>query len=963
MKARVPLPIAVLAVFAFSLMNPSPAGAQTPGLVAAYAFDEGSGTTVADASGNNNNGTITAATWTTAGKFGNALAFNGTSARVTVPNAASLQLTTGMTLEAWVFPTGSLTSWRSVVDKTVDGYYLMASTDQSNRPGVGGTWTGGNQNVAAPTVLTINTWTHLAATFDGATVRLFVNGVQVASQAQTTPLATTPGTLQMGANSYGEFFAGRIDEVRIYNRALSATEIQTDMNTSIAPSAPDTTAPSAPTTLTATAASASQINLAWSASTDNVGVTGYRVERCQGAGCTTFAQVSAPTATSFNDTGLAAGTSYSYQVRATDAAGNLSAYSSVASATTQTPDTTAPTAPTGLSATAASSAQINLAWTASTDNVGVTGYRVERCQGAGCTTFAQIAAPTTTSFNNTGLTAGTSYSYQVRAADAAGNLSAYSSVASATTSGADNAGVFTHRNDNFRTGQNPNETVLAPANVTPATFGKLFACAVDGEVYAQPLYVANFAIAGGTHNVVFVATQNDSVFAFDADASPCVQYWQKSFLGTGVTTVPPGDTGETGDINTQIGITGTPVIDPATGTLYVVAKTKETAGTGCSDTSPCYFQRLHALDLATGNEKFNGPANISSAITVPGSGDRDSTCPAPPGSVAFCPLRESQRPGLLLLNGKVYVAWASHGDITPYHGWVIGYAAADLAQAPVVFNTTPDGGLGGIWMSGTGPAADADGNIYLITGNGTFDTAAPRTNYGDSFIRLSPASGLSVADFFTPANQSNLNDGDLDLGSGGAIVLPDSAGSPAHPHLLIGGDKQGVLYVIDRDNMTGFNPDGDQILQTVPITAGPACTICRIFSTPAFWEGKLYVVAVRDVLKQYTVANGVLSALPALQAGDTFGFPGATPAISSNGAANGIVWALDTSNNGTHGSVSGPAILFAYDATNLNKLYSSPASGAEAAGNAVKFTVPTVANGKVYVGTQTELSVFGLLPN
>ncbi|TMH84192.1 MAG: pyrrolo-quinoline quinone [Betaproteobacteria bacterium] len=488
---------------------------------------------------------------------------------------------------------------------------------------------------------------------------------------------------------------------------------------------------------------------------------------------------------------------------------------------------------------------------------------------------------------------------------------------------------------------------------------------MDGEVYAQPLYVANYLIQGGTHNVVFVATQNDSVYAFDADANPCVQYWQKSFLGTGVTTVPPGDTGETGDINTQIGITGTPVIDPATGTLYVVAKTKETAGTGCSDNSPCYFQRLHALDLATGGEKFNGPANISSAITVPGSGDRDSTCPAPPGSVAFCPLRESQRPGLLLLNGKVYVAWASHGDITPYHGWVIGYAAADLAQAPVVFNTTPDGGLGGIWMSGTGPAADADGNIYLITGNGTFDTAAPRTNYGDSFIRLSPASGLSVADFFTPANQSNLNDGDLDLGSGGAIVLPDSAGSAAHPHLLIGGDKQGVLYVIDRDNMTGFNADGDQILQTVPISAGPACITCRIFSTPAFWEGKLYVVANRDVLKQYTLANGVLSALPALQAGDVFGFPGATPAISSNGATNGIVWALDTSNNGTpNGSgSSAPAILFAYDATSLNKLYSSPASGAEAAGNAVKFTVPTVANGKVYVGTQTELSVFGLLPN
>ena len=489
--------------------------------------------------------------------------------------------------------------------------------------------------------------------------------------------------------------------------------------------------------------------------------------------------------------------------------------------------------------------------------------------------------------------------------------------------------------------------------MTDSTFGKLFACAVDGEVYAQPLYVANFAIAGGTHNVVLVATMNDSVYAFDADASSCVPYWQKSFLGTGVTPVPPADTGEDGDINTIIGITGTPVIDPATGTLYVVAKTKEPTG---------YFQRLHALDLATGSEKFNGPADISSAITVPGSGDTgEATCPGSAGNVPFCPLRENQRPGLLLLNGTVYVAWASHGDIQPYHGWVIGYDAADLTQAPIVFNTTPNGGLGGIWMTGTGPAADADGNIYVITGNGTFDTMGTRTNYGDSFIKLRTAGGgLSVGDFFTPANQSFLDSNDFDVGSGGAIVV-DSAG--AHPHLVIGGDKQGVLYVIDRDNMTGFNPDGDQILQTVPITAGPACTICRIFSTPAFWEGKLYVVAVRDVLKQYTVANGVLSALPALQASDTFGFPGATPAISSNGAANGIVWALDTSNNGTHGSVSGPAILFAYDATNLNKLYSSPASGAEAAGNAVKFTVPTVANGKVYVGTQTELSVFGLLPN
>src|SRR5256884_7281583 len=226
MKARVPLPIAVLALFAFFLMNPSPAGAQTPGLVAAYAFSEGSGTTVADASGNNNNGTISAATWTTAGRFGNALVFDGSSARVTIPSAASLQLTTAMTVEAWVFPTGSLTSWRSVVDKTVDGYYLMASSDPNNRPSVGGTWTGGNQNTAAPSGLALNAWTHLAASFDGATVRLYVNGAQGASQAQTTPLAATNGTLQIGADSYGEFFAGRIDDVRIYNPALPQADVQ-----------------------------------------------------------------------------------------------------------------------------------------------------------------------------------------------------------------------------------------------------------------------------------------------------------------------------------------------------------------------------------------------------------------------------------------------------------------------------------------------------------------------------------------------------------------------------------------------------------------------------------------------------------------------------------------------------------------------------------------------------------------
>jgi fibronectin type 3 domain-containing protein len=415
------------------------ARAQTAsGLVAAYGFDEGAGTAVNDASGQNHNGVASGTTWAV-GKFGNALVFNGTNAQVTVPDAPSLRLTTGMTLEAWVNPTSAPTGWRAIIDKNVDGYYLTASSDNGNRPAAGGTWTTGNQNIFGTSVMPVNTWTHVAMTFDGATVRLFINGTQVASQAQTAPLAATTATLQIGGDSYpNEYFAGLIDEVRIYNRALSVAEIQSDMATPVSgvtppPPVTDTIAPSAPGTLTALASGSTQVNLAWGAASDNVGVAGYRVERCAGPGCTSFVQIATPTITSFGDTGLAAGTSYGYRVRAADGAGNLGGYSNVASAATSTLDTSPPTAPASLSATAANSTQINLSWAAATDNVAVTGYRVERCQGSGCTTFTQIFTLSGTTFNNTGLTTSTSYSYRVRAVDAVGNLGSYSSVATATT--------------------------------------------------------------------------------------------------------------------------------------------------------------------------------------------------------------------------------------------------------------------------------------------------------------------------------------------------------------------------------------------------------------------------------------------------------------------------------------------------------------------------------------------------
>ena len=495
-----------------------------------------------------------------------------------------------------------------------------------------------------------------------------------------------------------------------------------------------------------------------------------------------------------------------------------------------------------------------------------------------------------------------------------------------------------------------------------ASFGKLFSCPVDGEIYTEPLVVNHLAISAGTHNVVFVGTENDSVYAFDADARPCVQYWRRSFLGPGVTTVSPAETGEIADIDKQVGITGTPVIDVATHTLYVVAKTRETSGAGCTSGSPCHRQRLHALDLATGVDKFNGPALLSPALTVPGSGDSgDSTCPSSAGSVPFCSLHENQRGGLLLLNGRVYVAWGSHGDNQPYHGWVIAYSAANLAQPPTLFNLTPNGEGAGVWMSGAGLAADSSANLYLVSGDGTF--APAQSSFGDSFLKLSTGSGISVADYFTPSNESVLNGADFDLGSGGVLVLPDAAGSPTHPHLLVGGDKQYKLYLIDRDNMGTFHAGGDQIVQTVQVTSSGPCLQCGIFSTPLYFQGRLYVVAEGDVVKQYSLSNAQISNSPTRTGSEVFGFPGATPVMSSNAGANAILWVIDTASNGTpNGTGSdGPAILYAYDPVTLAVLYSSPTSGTGAAGDAVKFAVPTVINGKVYFGTQTELSVFGLL--
>jgi len=543
--------------------------------------------------------------------------------------------------------------------------------------------------------------------------------------------------------------------------------------------------------------------------------------------------------------------------------------------------------------------------------------------------------------------------------------------ASITVGVTDLAGVTTYHNNLSRDGSNTQEYALTAANVTTNSFGKLFSCAVDGAIYAQPLWVPSLIIGGGTHNVVFVATTHDSVYAFDADTGPCVTYWHKTLLGAGETFVNFNDV-NTGDIQPDIGITGTPVIDLSSKTLFVVSKSED-MGTACIPSTACH-QRLHGLSLIDGSEKFGGPATIDASITVPGTGDGSSA-----GVLPFNPLTENQRPGLALVNGVVYVSWASHGDNDPYHGWVMGFSAGNLAVAPVaVWNSTPNLVAGfsqsraGIWMSGGAPAADSSNNLYLLTGNGSFDGGS---NFGDSTVKLSTASGLTVAGYFTPDNQQNLNIGDTDHGSGGAAILIDQPSGPVQ-HLLIGGGKDQILYLVNRDSLGGFDVAQNHVVQALNIGQS-------IFATSAFWNNGLYIAGSGGQLMQFTFnpATGTFVIAPAHSSPGSFGFPGMTPSVSSTGASsNGIVWGLDNHQYCTQQAPScGPAVLHAYDATNVStELWNSSQAAAnrDQSGNAVKFTVPTVANGKVYVGTRGnntggasnttnipgELDVYGLLP-
>jgi len=507
--------------------------------------------------------------------------------------------------------------------------------------------------------------------------------------------------------------------------------------------------------------------------------------------------------------------------------------------------------------------------------------------------------------------------------------------------------VTTQHYDNARTGQNSSETILTPANVNVNQFGKLFTTVVDGFVYAQPLYMADISINGGSHNVVYVATAHDSVFAIDASTGAILK--QVSFIdpAAGITTVSSTDV-KCPAIPPEVGITGTPVIDPNSQTLYVVARTKENGA---------FVQRLHALDLSTLSEKFGGPVQIQAS--VPGKGVGNVA-----GQVSFDPLLENSRTGLLLQNGLVYVGFASLCDYGKYHGWLMAYNAGTLALSGVL-NTTPNGEQGGIWQSGAGLAGDGT-NVFLATGNGTFDGLS---DFGESILRVGPPlnGALPVADDFTAFNQSTLNKGDVDVGSGGLVLLPDlPAGSP-HQQLLVQAGKEGRIYLLDRNDLGQYCSVCSTVdTQTVQELPG---ALVGLWGMPTYWNGSVYFAAASDTglndsLKAFSFnanGSGLLSTVPTSLSANIFRFPGSVSSVSSSGTSNGIIWTLDNSNYG-------PACcqaLYAYDATNLaNQLYNSNQNSLrDSPGGAVKFSIPTVANGMVYVGSKGSLSGYGLLPS
>ncbi len=563
---------------------------------------------------------------------------------------------------------------------------------------------------------------------------------------------------------------------------------------------------------------------------------------------------------------------------ATDGSGSASTSVAVTSPIAITPSS----ATTATGSTQQFSANASVVWSASCGTISSSGLFTAPGSAGTCTITATSASGT---------------AYTATATD----------TVTASTTGQN---YTTWKYDNARDGLNSTETILTPTLVSSSSFGEIASVTVDGKVWAQPLYVSGVTIGGTTHNVVYVATSNDSVYAIDGDNGE--QLWKAALL-------PPGETAANGDtihsaVTTYVGITGTPVIDTTTGTLYAVTETVTSSNS--------YYHRLHALDLTTGAEKFGAPIIINYS--------------------GFESIQQLQRPALLLANGNVYVAFGSNGDYAPYHGWIFAYSASNLSQV-AVWNSTPEADAGAVWMGGAGPAADANGNLFFVTANGDWDGTQ---QFGQSVMELSP--GLGVLDYFTPINHNTQSKDDKDLGSGGITLLPTFSGT--YPHEAVNCSKLDDIYILDRDHLGEIGSSQDNVVQQVSGQLGGTSGLQytdRCFSNPAFWNNNLYFIGNNDVVKQFSFnpSTGMMSTTPVYKDTHEYVFPGAQPVVSSNGNANAIVWAIDFGNGSLH----------AYDATNVSKeLYNSPSLG-----GGVKFTVPTVINGHVYVGLYNRLAIFG----
>jgi len=556
---------------------------------------------------------------------------------------------------------------------------------------------------------------------------------------------------------------------------------------------------------------------------------------------------------------------------------------------------------------------------------------------------ANIGGATASSYTTPPTVIGDSGStFDVVVTNSAGSVT--SSTATLTVNNVTNTSsldVVTYHYDNLRTGQNTNETILTPANVNSTKFGLLGSFAVDGKVDAQPLYLSSVAIPNqGTKNVLYVVTEHDTVYAFDADTvngNTSTVLWSASMLGSGET---PSDDRGCGQVTPEIGITATPVIDRARNAIYIIAMSKNSSG--------AYVHRIHALNLATGAELFSGPKLVSA--TFPGAGANSTN-----GQVVFDAKQYKERPGLLQIGGTIYTTWGSHCDINPYTSWVMSYDADTLAQVNVL-NLVPNGSGGGIWMAGAAPAADAAGNIYFIVGNGDFGTTLGTNGLpangdcGNCFAKISSTAPMKLLDYFATSNTVDESNSDTDFGSGGPVLLPDVTDSNgATRHLAVGSGKDTVIFVLDRDNMGKFNASQNSVYQQINGLGG------GVFSKPSYFNGTVYYGAVGDSIKAFPVSAAKLATTPSSRTSHTFGYPGATPSISANGTTNGILWVVE--NGGT-------GVLHAYDATNLaTELYNSNQAANNRdhfSGN--KYITAMIANGKVYVGTPNSVAAFGLLP-